>query len=151
MGLFFLLLRWGMGLFFLAVAGGKLLHLDVLQATIDRFAVFPPAWSHPMACLGLSCELVTGLFLLFRRTCAGAAVLGSVLTFSFVAFYVQGWARGLSLACNCLGGEAKEVVSYPFEVGWRIGLFILMLLILWDCCRKNKFYFNFSRLDFSDM
>ncbi len=147
----FLLLRWGMGIFFLVVAGRKILHLDVLQATIDRFAVFPPEWSHPMACLGLACELVVGLGLLIRRICAGAALLGSALTFSFVAFYVQGWIRGLSLSCNCLGGEATDVISYPFEVGWRVGLFILMLLILWDSCKKGKHYFKFSRLDFSEM
>lgn len=37
------LLRVGMGGFFLFVAGRKLLHLDQLQATIDRFSIFPEA------------------------------------------------------------------------------------------------------------
>ena len=36
-----LLLRLGMGGFFLFVAVRKLLHLDQLQETIDRFAIFP--------------------------------------------------------------------------------------------------------------
>ena len=36
-----LLLRLGMGGFFLFVAARKLLHLDQLQETIDRFAIFP--------------------------------------------------------------------------------------------------------------
>ena len=48
-----LLLRLGMGGFFLFVAGRKLFHLDQLQATIDRFAIFPEAWGHPLACLGV--------------------------------------------------------------------------------------------------
>ena len=69
-----LLLRLGMGGFFLFVAGRKLFHLDQLQATIDRFAIFPEAWGHPLACLGVACEIVVGLGLLFRRTCAGADV-----------------------------------------------------------------------------
>ena len=69
-----LLLRLGMGGFFLFVAVRKLLHLDQLQETIDRFAIFPEAWGHPLACLGVSCEIVVGLGLLFRRTCAGAAL-----------------------------------------------------------------------------
>lgn len=71
-----LLLRLGMGGFFLFVAGRKLFHLDQLQATIDRFAIFPEAWGHPLACLGVACEIVVGLGLLFRRTCAGARAAG---------------------------------------------------------------------------
>lgn len=145
-----LLLRLGMGGFFLFVAGRKLFHLDQLQATIDRFAIFPEAWGHPLACLGVACEMVVGLGLLFRRTCAGAALLGSALTFTFVALFVQGWIRGLALSCNCIGVE-REVTSYPFEVAWRLGLFLLMLVILWNSCRKGKTYFNVTRLDFSEM
>lgn len=145
-----LLLRLGMGGFFLFVAGRKLFHLDQLQATIDRFAIFPEAWGHPLACLGVACEIVVGLGLLFRRTCASAALLGSALTFTFVALFVQGWIRGLALSCNCIGVE-REVTSYPFEVAWRLGLFLLMLVILWNSCRKGKTYFNVTRLDFSEM
>lgn len=104
----------------------KLLHLDQLQETIDRFSIFPEAWGHPLACLGVSCEIAVGLGLLFRRTCAGAALLGSALTFAFVALFVQGWARGLSLSCNCIGVE-RVVTSYPFEVAWRLVLFPLCL------------------------
>lgn len=148
--IFLLLLRLGMGGFFLFVAWSKLFHLDQLQATIDRFAIFPEAWGHPLACLGVACEMVVGLGLLFRRTCAGAALLGSALTFTFVALFVQGWIRGLALSCNCIGVE-REVTSYPFEVAWRLGLFLLMLVILWNSCRKGKTYFNVTRLDFSEM
>ena len=93
-----LLLRLGMGGFFLFVAARKLLHLDQLQETIDRFAIFPEAWGHPLACLGVSCEIAVGLGLLFRRTCAGAALLGSALTFTFVALFVQGWISPDQLA-----------------------------------------------------
>ena len=139
-----LLLRLGMGGFFLFVAVRKLLHLDQLQETIDRFSIFPEAWGHPLACLGVSCEIAVG------RTCAGAALLGSALTFAFVALFVQGWARGLSLSCNCIGVE-RVVTSYPFEVAWRLVLFSLMLILLWDSCRKGKTYFNVTRLDFSEM
>ncbi|WP_369335488.1 MauE/DoxX family redox-associated membrane protein, partial [Akkermansia muciniphila] len=53
----------------------------------------------------MACEIAVGRGLLFRRTCAGAALLGSALTFAFVAFFVQGWARGLSLSCNCIGEQ----------------------------------------------
>lgn len=85
----------------------------------------------------MSCEIVVGLGLLFRRTCAGAALLGSALTFTFVALFVQGWARGLSLSCNCIGVE-RAVTSYPFEVAWRLVLFFLMLILLWDPAGREK-------------
>ena len=78
------------------------------------------------------------------------SLLGSALTFTFVALFVQGWARGLSLSCNCIGVE-RAVTSYPFEVAWRLVLFFLMLILLWDSCRKGKTYFNVTRLDFSEM
>lgn len=145
-----LFLRLGMGGFFLFVAGRKLLHLDQLQMTIDHFAIFPEAWSHPLACLGVACEIVVGVGLLIRKICSGAALLGSVLTFTFVALFIQGWIRGLSLSCNCIGVE-REVTNYPFEIMWRLVLFVLMLLILWTSCRKGKTYFNVTRLDFSEM
>ena len=32
-----------------------------------------------------------------------------------------------------------------------LGLFLLMLVILWNSCRKGKTYFNVTRLDFSEM
>ena len=37
------------------------------------------------------------------------------------------------------------------ERWWELGLFLLMLVILWNSCRKGKTYFNVTRLDFSEM
>ena len=96
-----LLLRLGMGGFFLFVAVRKLLHLDQLQETIDRFAIFPEAWGHPLACLGVSCEIVVGLGLLFRRTCAGAGQKGSTQTIKIVGVFKVTLIRG--------GGKVGEV------------------------------------------
>ncbi len=104
----------------------------------------------PGAGRGGSCEFGGVRWLLVRRTGAGAALRGRALTFTFVALFVQGWARGLSLSCNCIGVE-RAVTSYPFEVAWRLVLFFLMLILLWDSCRKGKTYFNVTRLDFSEM
>ena len=144
-----LLLRLGMGAFFFllraqAASSGP-------ASGDDRpFFHFPGGLGASLACLGVSCEIAVGMGLLFRRTGAGAALLGSALTFAFVALFVQGWARGLSLSCNCIGVE-RVVTSYPFEVAWRLVLFSLMLILLWDSCRKGKTYFNVTRLDFSEM
>lgn len=55
-----LLLRLGMGGFFLFVAVRKLLHLDQLQETIDRFAIFPEAWGIPWPAWGCRVKLWWG-------------------------------------------------------------------------------------------
>lgn len=132
------------------MAGRKLFHLDQLQATIDRFAIFPEAWGIPWPAWAWRAES----WWVWDSSSAGPApapaLLGSALTFTFVALFVQGWIRGLALSCNCIGVE-REVTSYPFEVAWRLGLFLLMLVILWNSCRKGKTYFNVTRLDFSEM
>lgn len=144
------LLRVGMGVFFLYVAIRKMLELDKLQETIERFALFPEAWSYPLACLGIACEVVVGIGLLIKRLSAGAALIGAGLTLMFVLLFVQGWARGLSLSCNCFGTD-HAVASYPYEIMVRLGLFALMLVILWNATRKGKTYFKVTRLDFSEM
>ena len=105
------LLRVGMGGFFLFVAGRKLLHLDQLQATIDRFSIFPEAWGHPLASLGVACEIVVGLGLLFRRTCAGAALLGSALTFTFVALFAGVDQGGFPFPATASGWSGSDQLS----------------------------------------
>ncbi|MDO4411402.1 MAG: hypothetical protein Q4C05_09020 [Akkermansia sp.] len=147
----FFALRWGVGGFFLYTASMKLLYVNRLQTTIESFYIVPESWSHPLACLGIACEIIVGIGLMIPRLCAGAALLGSVLTATFVGLFVQAWVRGLPIQCNCTSLEVQLVQNYPFEIAWRVALFLAMLVILWNACRKTKTYFNVARLDFSEM
>lgn len=146
----FWVLRLSVSGFFLVIASKKLLAINKLQADIEKFDLFPVSWAIPLAYLGLACEFVVALGLLWRKTYAGAALIGSGMTAMFVTLFTQGWIRGLSLSCNCLGVE-RAVESYPFEIGWRLCLMIVMLLLLWDAIRRQKGTDSLSRLDFSNV
>ena len=148
--IFFWILRVGTGVFFLTVGGMKAMHLDRLEADIDRFDIVPHDWAWLMACLGIAVELIVGGCLLFKRMYMGATALGVALTGGFVAIFVQGWIRGLSLSCSCLGVQ-REVDNYPFEVTWRVLLLGVMLLLFWDANHREKVYFKPVRLNFSDI
>jgi hypothetical protein len=148
--IFFTVLRVGMGLFFLIVGGRKVVQIDQLQADIVRFDFLPSGWEWIVACLAVALELVVGFSFVFKKLYQGATILGIAMACVFVSLFVQGWIRGLSLSCNCLGFE-KEVVSYPTEVGMRLLLLGLMLALFWDAFHRGKTLFKPKRLDFSEM
>lgn len=139
-----------MGLFFLVVGGLKVFKLDELAADILRFDIAPAGWEWYLACLGVGMELAMGVCLVFKRLYVAATLAGSALTACFVCIFVQAWIRGLKLSCSCLGVE-REATNYPFEVGWRVVLLLLMLVLLWDATRRKARMFEPVRFDFSEM
>ena len=58
--------------------------------------------------------------------------------------------RGLDLSCICLGVE-REVTNYPFEVAWRLVLFLAMLAVWYNASRRGGSWFKTVRLDFSEI
>lgn len=147
---FMTLLRVGLGLFFLVVGGMKTMQLDQLTEDIVRFDIAPAATEWYLACIGIAMELAVGLMLVVKRLYLAATLTGCAITACFVVIFVQAWIRGLELSCNCLG-VAREATNYPFEVGWRVVLFLAMLL-LWHQARKSHgTWFKPVRLDFSDV
>lgn len=123
-------LRFPLGLFFLIVACMKSADVLKLQSDLANFDVFPADWTLSLAYIGIAMEMVLGLCLIGKCCYKMATLMGIALTSSFVAMFAQGWLRGLTLSCNCLGIE-REVTSYPFEIGWRLALLGLMLLLAW--------------------
>lgn len=148
--LLFGMLRVSMGLFFLVVGGLKALKLDELSEDIRRFDMVPAGWEWYLACLGVGMELVIGVCLVCKRLYVAAALAGCAMTACFVGIFVQAWARGLKLSCNCLGIE-REATNYPFEVAWRVALLLLMLVLLWDAAKRKERMFKPVRFDFSEM
>ena len=130
-----MLLRVGMGLFFLVVGVLKVGQVADTANFILRSNVLPERCSMPLACLGIAMELVVAVCLLLKRHYRGATLWGTVMCGVFVFFYVQGWARGLELSCNCLG-TAHEIVNYPADTVLRIMLLGAMLLLYWDAQRS---------------
>lgn len=144
------ILSMGLGIFFIVIGLMKLFQLDLLRADIVRFQLFPDGWEWAIAPLGVACELVVGICLLFRKMYTAAAIIGSLMCFLFVTIFVQGWIRGLPLSCACLGVE-RVVDNYPLEIFWRLLLLGAMLVLVWDSMRQSRLFDKVVRLDFRDI
>lgn len=145
MGMMFKMIRILLGVFFLVTGVLKLTRMGPFVDDVARFDLFPPDWEMWIAYLGIGCELVVGFCFLARILYESAVWLAVGMCSVFVAIFLQGWMRGLSLTCNCLGVE-RSVHSYPFEIGWRLILLLMVLSLLWEIHRKRRFVSTFGRL-----
>lgn len=144
------LLRIGMGIFFLATGLLKISGLDETAEFLTRSHLLPEFFSMPLACTGVAMEIIVGFCLLFRAAYRGAALWGCIMTGVFLALYIQAWARGLELSCNCLGAT-HEIVNYPLDTAMRALLLGAMLILLWDSRQPGGMLWKFRRFDFSDV
>lgn len=151
----FMLLRIALGLFFSVIAIAKLRSIPALIDEMGRFKIVPEFLLeyHALEILvyfGLGLELVLGICLLTKWCYQAAVRLLPLLCLLFVILFVQGWIRGLSLSCHCLG-VARSVENYPLEVGWRTALLLSSLLLLWDSYRQSKQVFHSRRMKVIDL
>lgn len=144
------LLRIGLGIFFLIIGILKASKIDELQKDIEHFYVFPVSLAYPLACLGIAMELILAFCLLTKKYYQAGCLLGIGLSSSFILLFAQGWIRGLSLSCNCLGVH-REITSYPFEIGWRILLLCAMCILFYLSSEHNQPNKAQKRLDFSQV
>ncbi len=141
------LLRVGMGLFFLGTGLQKISGLNETAQFLIRSHLGLPEWlAMPLACTGVAMELIVGACLLGRYHYRGAAVWGVIMCSTFLLLYVQAWARGLSLSCNCLG-SSHVIENYPLDTGLRVLLLGALLLILWDSRQESFSLGGKRRLD----
>lgn len=144
------LLRVGMGVFFLVTGVLKIGDLGETADFLTRSDLLPEFCSMPLACTGTAMELVVAVCLLFRLSYRGAAIWGCIMTSVFLLLYIQAWARGLSLSCNCMG-STHEIVDYPQDTGVRLLLLGAMLLLVWDSRRRDTLSTRKPRsFDFSE-
>lgn len=144
-----LLLRLGLGGFFLLTGLQKLARMDEMADFLTRSRILPAFFSMPLACIGLAMELVVAVCLLTRRSYRGATVWGVVMCSIFLLLYFQGWMRGLELSCNCLG-SSHTITDYPFDTGMRLLLLGAMLLLFWDSRRPAPTFMKLRKYEFED-
>lgn len=144
-----LLLRLGLGGFFLLTGLQKLAGMDEMADFLIRSRILPAFFSMPLACIGLAMELVVAVCLLTRRSYRGATVWGVVMCSIFLLLYFQGWMRGLELSCNCLG-SSHTITDYPFDTGMRLLLLGAMLLLFWDSRRPAPTFMKLRKYEFED-
>ena len=143
------ILRVALGIFFLLTALQKVAGINEMADFLTRSRLLPAICSFPLACIGLAMELVVAVCLLSKRQYRGATVWGVVMCSVFVLLYLQAWARGLELSCNCLG-SLHEITNYPFDTGMRILLLGGMLLLLWDSRRPAPTFMKLRKYEFED-
>lgn len=143
------ILRVALGIFFLLTALQKVADINEMADFLTRSRLLPAICSFPLACIGLAMELVVAVCLLSKRQYRGATVWGVVMCSVFVLLYMQAWARGLELSCNCLG-SLHEITNYPFDTGMRILLLGGMLLLLWDSRRPAPTFMKLRKYEFED-
>ena len=144
-----LLLRLGLGGFFLLTGLQKLAGMDEMADFLTRSRILPSFFSTPLACIGLAMELVVAVCLLTPRSYRGATVWGVVMCSIFLLLYFQGWMRGLELSCNCLG-SSHTITDYPFDTGMRLLLLGAMLLLFWDSRRPAPTFMKLRKYEFDD-
>ena len=144
-----LLIRMGLGGFFLLTGLQKLTGMDEMADFLTRSRILPAFFSMPLACIGLAMELVVAVCLLTRRSYRGATVWGVVRCSTFLLLYFQGWVRGLELSCNCLG-SSHTITDYPFDTGMRLLLLGAMLLLFWDSRRPAPTFMKLRKYEFDD-
>lgn len=144
------LLRLGLGVFFLLTAFGKVRHLDQTADFLTRSSLLPDFFSLPLACIGVAMELIVAVCLLLRHSYRGATLWGAVMCGVFLLLYMQAWARGLELSCNCLG-DMHEITNYPLDTCLRLILLAAMVLLIWDARCHNAprkvQHFDFTHAD----
>ena len=143
------ILRVGLGIFFLVTGLQKLTGLNEMVDFLTRSRILPAFFSFPLACIGLAMELVVAVCLLTRRSYRGATVWGVIMCGTFLILYIQGWARGLELSCNCLG-STHAITDYPFDTGMRLLLLGAMLLLFWDSRRPAPTFMKLRKYEFED-
>ncbi|MBR5522415.1 MAG: DoxX family protein [Akkermansia sp.] len=144
------LLRVGLGAFFLVTGIPKIADLGETAEFLTRSDILPAWCSMPLACTGVAMELVVAVCLLFRLAYRGAAAWAAIMSSVFLLLYVQAWARGLDLSCNCLG-STHAIDNYPLDTGMRLLLLGAALLLIWDSRRVDSSIWKNRKLDFSEV
>lgn len=144
------LLRLGLGIFFAYTSLAKVGDIGETANFITRSRLLPEWCSTPIACIGVAMEFLVAVGLLLRKEYRGATAWGVIMTFVFLLFYINGWARGLELTCNCLG-SSHELVNYPSDIAMRTLLLGAMLLLVWDARQTDAGLNKPRKFDFSEM
>lgn len=144
------LLRVGMGAFFLITGIPKIADLGETSDFLTRSNILPAWCSMPLACTGVAMELVVAVCLLFRWAYRGATAWSAIMTSVFLLLYVQAWARGLDLSCNCMG-STHAIDNYPMDTAIRLLLLGASLLLVWDSRRVDSSIWKNRKLDFSEV
>jgi len=125
-----LLLRVAIGGLFIYAGGAKLPDLEDFFWSVHHFALTPWDVSMVLAMFLPWLEIIAGLALIVRRLYAGATLIATLLSATFLCAVGSAWWRGLDITCGCFGKE-ENATNYPKHVALNGALLLACLALVW--------------------
>jgi len=97
-------LRIILGIIFVVAAYNKLLHMDVLTATVINYNILPVTLAKYFAYAFPWIEIIAGVMLITGLGTRGASLAIVGLLVSFIIAIAINMYRGVSIDCGCFGG-----------------------------------------------
>jgi uncharacterized membrane protein YphA (DoxX/SURF4 family) len=124
-----LFLRYYLGFLFIAVGASKISHPSVFAETLSSYEIIP-YWCVNLIAIALPwIELVCGVLLIFGLGKREAAVIISILLFTFAAAILINLIRGSTINCGCFSnlGDRISWWDIPRDLLWALFAFQIFL------------------------
>ena len=126
-----LLLRAGLGLFFLIVGVLKIRDLPAFTEDIFNYQILFPPYDAYAAHLVAWLEILAGLVVMIGRWgTRGALLLIAGLLFTFITALSIAAAKGLNINCGCFG-YSEDPTNFPLHIGFNLALLLLTGFLFW--------------------
>lgn len=144
----FLLLRLGLGIFFLIFGLKKVADLDTFTEAVFNYQILFPPYDGYAAYFVAWLEVVAGLVILPGRwgTRGGLVAIGGMLIAFITALSIAA-AKGLNINCGCFG-PSDEPTNYPVHITLNCVLFAITVLLFWrQSTQRSKHLFPKEKLN----
>lgn len=128
-------MRMIVGGVFLIAGALKLKDPEAFSISIQAYRLVPFGVAAALATYLPWVELVVGGALLAGWRMAGAAASVALMSIVFMGAIGSAWARGLDIACGCLGDAGGGAVSYPWHILGNLCLLAMALILV---CRGGR-------------
>lgn len=143
-----LLLRMGLGLFFLVVGIKKLRDLDAFTEDVFNYQILFPPYDGYAAYLVAWLEVIAGVVLVvgFWGT-RGALLLIAGMLLTFITALSIAAAKGLNINCGCFS-SSEEPTNFPLHISLNVALLLLTAFLFWfELKKKTRHLFGHQKLD----
>lgn len=123
-----LLLRMGMGAFFLASGILKALDPGAFVLDVRSFQMVDDPWPALIALVLPWLEVLCGLALIIGRGVPGALLLLAGAMAVFITALGVAWSRGLDVTCGCFG-RSENKTHYPLQIGLDVALLLILIFL----------------------
>lgn len=143
----FLILRVGLGIFFVWSGLIKVADLDAFTEAVFNYQILFPPYDGYAAYFVAWLEVIAGLATVIGRWGArgGLLAIAGMLAAFNIALGIAA-SKGLNINCGCFG-SSEEATNYPLHIGLNILLLALTVLLLWrEFTARSKHLFPESKL-----